>query len=289
MPHTDFFAPARLNHIRSRFPQLCRPRAADSHKGSHGTAALIGGSEGMAGAAVLAATAALKGGAGKVWLGFARHTVPLPYLPDRPEIMTAPADALLERTDLSVYAVGCGLGTAPHARSLLERTVACAAGRQKPLLLDADALNLLAAAPLPLPGHTILTPHPLEAARLLGSSTAEVQANRRAAAVRLAERYGCHIVLKGQATLTATPQGRIQENDSGNPGLATAGSGDVLSGLIAALLAQNLPLHEAAAGGVWLHGAAADLLAARGTGPIGLAAGELPDAVREIRNLLAYP
>ncbi len=278
--------PARLHALRSRFPNLFHPRPADSHKGSYGTVALIGGSAGMSGAGVLAAVAALKGGVGKVWLGFAQADLPLPYLPGHPEIMTATAETLLLRTDISVYAIGCGLGVSEMAQHLLQQTIALAHERQRPLLLDADALNLLAQHPQPLPAHTILTPHPLEAARLLNTDTAAIQANRRQAVGQLLAHYGCHIVLKGHATLVANPQGRILENDSGNPGLATAGSGDVLSGLIAALLAQQLPPHEAATAAVWLHGAAAELLAERHCGPIGLTAGELPDAVRELRNRL---
>lgn len=286
MPLTRILPPARLHSVRQRFPRLVRPRAADSHKGSYGTVAVIGGSEGMSGAGVLAAVAALKGGAGKVWLGFAQEQLPVPYLSAHPEIMLATAAALLQRQDASVYTVGCGLGQNEARQSLLRAAVAKAAESSAPLLLDADALNLLAVAPQTLPENTILTPHPLEAARLLGCGTAEVQHNRRRAALALAERYGCHIVLKGHASLVANPQGRIEENDSGNPGLATAGSGDVLSGLIAALLAQGLPPYEAAAAGVWLHGAAAELLAAQGYGPIGLTAGELPDAVRAVRNFV---
>lgn len=286
MPLTRILPPARLQSVRQRFPRLVRPRAADSHKGSYGTVAVIGGSEGMSGAGVLAAVAALKGGAGKVWLGFAQEQLPLPYLPAHPEIMLATAAALLQRQDAGVYAVGCGLGQGEAGQSLLRAAVAKAAAGNTPLLLDADALNLLAVAPQALPANTILTPHPLEAARLLGCSAAEVQQNRRRAAMTLAERYGCHIVLKGHASLVANPQGRIEENESGNAGLATAGSGDVLSGLIAALLAQGLPPYEAAAAGVWLHGAAAELLAAQGCGPIGLTAGELPDAVRAVRNFV---
>lgn len=286
MPLTRILPPARLQNVRQRFPRLVRPRAADSHKGSYGTVAVIGGSEGMSGAGVLAAAAALKGGAGKVWLGFAQERLPLPYLPAHPEIMLATAAALLQRQDVGVYAVGCGLGQDGAGHGLLRAAVNKAAERSIPLLLDADALNLLAVAPQTLPVNTVLTPHPLEAARLLGCSTAEVQQNRRRAAMVLAERYGCHIVLKGHASLIANPQGRIEENESGNPGLATAGSGDVLSGLIAALLAQGLSLYEAAAAGVWLHGAAAELLAAQGCGPIGLTAGELPDAVRAVRNFV---
>lgn len=273
---------------RFRFPLLAKPRVENSHKGSYGTVAVIGSTTGMSGAGVLAASAALKGGAGKVWLGFAQNGLPLPYLPNYPEIMLATATQLLQRHDISVYAIGCGLGMNDLSRQLLEQTTAAAIHADAPLLLDADALNMLAAGQLFLPANTVLTPHPLEAARLLGIAVEEVQGNRYLAAAQLAERYGSYIVLKGSNTLVCTPNGHIvYENDSGNPGLATAGSGDVLSGLLAALLAQHLPLQEAACAAVWLHGTAAELLAAKGIGPIGLTAGEIADAARELRNMAA--
>ena len=273
---------------RFRFPQLARRRAEDSHKGNYGTVAVVGSAAGMGGAGVLAAVTALKGGAGKVWLGFAQPELPVAYLPGYPEIMLDTAERLLQRNDISVYAVGCGMGTADWSRRLLEQSAAAAIHADAPLLLDADALNLLALETLFLPANTVLTPHPMEAARLLGISVEEVQGNRYLAAAGLAERYGCFIVLKGRQTLVCTPNGHIvYENDSGNPGLATAGSGDVLSGLLASLLAQGIQLQEAACAAVWLHGIAAELLAAKGIGPIGLTAGEIADAVRELRNLAA--
>ena len=268
---------------RFRFPLLVKPRAADSHKGTFGTVAVLGSAAGMAGSGVLAASAALKGGAGKVWL-----SLPIPYLPNYPEIMITTAAQLVQRRDISVYAIGCGLGMSDASRQLLEQTTAAAIHTDAPLLLDADALNLLAVETMFLPNNVVLTPHPLEAARLLDISVEEVQGNRYLAASNIAERYGSYVVLKGAKTLVCTPDGRIvYENDSGNPGLATAGSGDVLSGLLAALLAQHLPMQDAACAAVWMHGTAAELLAARGIGPIGLTAGEIADAVRELRNLAA--
>ena len=273
---------------RFRFPLLVKPRAEDSHKGTFGTVAVLGSAAGMAGSGVLAASAALKGGAGKVWLGFAQNSLPMPYLPNYPEIMITTAAQLVQRRDISVYAIGCGLGMSDASRQLLEQTTAAAIHTDAPLLLDADALNLLAVETMFLPNNVVLTPHPLEAARLLNISVEEVQGNRYLAASNIAERYGSYVVLKGAKTLVCTPDGRIvYENDSGNPGLATAGSGDVLSGLLAALLAQHLPMQDAACAAVWMHGTAAELLAARGIGPIGLTAGEIADAVRELRNLAA--
>ena len=132
----------------------------------------------------------------------------------------------------------------------------------------------------------ILTPHPSEAARLLGYSTEEIQANREEAALELSEKYFSRIVLKGHQSVIAAPDEELIINQSGNPGLATAGSGDVLSGMIISLLAQGLAADEAVAGGVWLHGAAADLLALNQIGPIGLCSGEIAEAARFLRNLL---
>lgn len=271
-------------HARLHFPALCRPRAADSHKGSHGTLAVVGGAQGMSGAIVLSGSAALINGCGKVWLGFAQPQLPLPWLPQQPEIMLATADELCRRSDIDVWVVGCGLGQSAEAAALLQTLWH---QTRTPLLLDADALNLLAANPLPdPPAQLVLTPHPAEAARLLHSDTASVQANRTQAAQQLARHHAAWVVLKGRHSVVVSPGGHVQYNPSGNPGLATAGSGDVLSGIIGSLLAQGIPVEQAVAGGVWLHGAAADLLAAAGCGPIGLTAGEIAPAARRLRNLI---
>lgn len=287
-------APEQLNHwqrhARSAFPALCRPRAANSHKGSHGTLALVGGCAGMSGALVLAGSAALKSGCGKVWLGFMQTALPLPVLPQQPEIMLATATDLAQRTDITAWAVGCGMGTGAASAAWLAALLAQT--DKPPLLLDADALNLLAVNPAwqhhlqQRHGDTLLTPHPTEAARLLQCSTEAVEANRPAAAQQLAARFRAWVVLKGRHTLIASPSGQISQNHSGNPGLATAGSGDVLTGIIGSLLVQGIPTAQAAIGGVWLHGTAADLLVAGGCGPIGLTAGELADAARWLRNRL---
>jgi len=169
---------------------------------------------------------------------------------------------------------------------LLETAIA----GELPLLLDADALNLIASegnlqVALASRGNpAILTPHPAEAARLLDCSAAEVQADRIAAAQEIAERYRCHVALKGCGTVIAAVDGRWWINSTGNPGMATAGMGDVLSGLIVALLAQGWPAIPALLAGVHLHGAAADRLVAAGVGPIGLTAGEVIDAARRTFN-----
>lgn len=278
-------------HARVRFPQLCRARSEDSHKGTFGTLAIVGGQVGMMGSIVLAGRAALKSGCGKVWLGFRQPSLPLPVLPEQPEIMLATADALRHRGDVTAWVMGCGWGTEAAAVQMLSDMLPGVAGM--PLLLDADALNILAQHPdiipsdaLPRCAPLIITPHPAEAGRLLHQSAADIQANRYCAAVQLAARYRAWVVLKGHHTLVASPQGQVEQNNSGNAGLATAGSGDVLSGIIGSLLAQRVAVEQAVSGGVWLHGAAAEILAANEIGPVGLCAGELADAVRWLRNQL---
>lgn len=272
----------------SAFPELLQPRRPDSHKGTHGTLALIGGGSGMSGAVVLAATAAMYQGCGKVWAGFCQPALPFAIIPERPEIMLSAADDLVQRADISAWAVGCGMGQSRQAAALLAQVLS---KRSEPLLLDADALNLLAQSPAlqqaaARHGCLVMTPHPAEAARLLACSTEAVQADRPAAAAELSRRFQAVAVLKGRHTLTAAPDGRLYTNTSGNAGLATAGSGDVLSGIIGSLLAQGLPLFSAAQAGVWLHGAAADLLRDNGIGEVGMLAGELAPAARWLRNRL---
>lgn len=279
-----------LNHCHQNFPELLQERALDSHKGTFGTVGIIGSCHGMSGAIVLAGTAALVNGCGKVWLGFCQDALPLAYISERPELMLSTADDLLERQDITHWAVGCGMGTGQSAHDILVRLLQ--QETQKPLLLDADALNMLSKSPElidSLAARTIpaiLTPHPLEAARLLDCSAQEVQADREEAALELSEKYACRVVLKGHQSIIAAPDEDIIINQSGNPGLSTAGSGDVLSGMIISLLAQGLNTDEAVAGGVWLHGAAADLLALNQIGPIGLCSGEIAAAARFLRNRL---
>ena len=270
-----------------RFPALSAPRPADSHKGTFGTLAVFGGAAGMSGAVVLAASAALLAGCGKVWAGFNQATLPVPFIAAFPEIMLDTAHGLARRHDLFARAAGCGLGTNEAAQKLLAELFQTAS--DTPLLLDADALNLLAqyrdladaAARYP---RLLITPHPAEAARLLGRTTAAIQADSETAVRGLARRFAATAVLKGHRTLVCAADGTLYENDSGNAGLATAGSGDVLSGVIGSLLAQGNDIFEAACAGVWLHGAAAEVLKASGIGESGLTAGEIAPAARWLRN-----
>jgi len=263
------------------FCACLKPRARNSHKGSFGSVAILGGAPGMAGAALLAGRAALKLGAGRVYLGMLES---LPVDPVQPELMLrAPEEALKLA---SVLAIGPGLGQSLQAGELLTQALDSVV----PRVIDADGLNLLAQAPhlqrkcAVSPAPTFITPHPAEAARLLGSTPQAVQADRPAAALQLAKRYNAHVALKGCGTLVATPDGRWFINPNGNPGLASAGTGDVLTGMLAALLAQHWPPLEALLAAVHLHAAAADACAAMGDGPIGLTAGELIDSARRILN-----
>ena len=260
------------------------PRRLNSHKGSFGSAGILGGAPSMVGAAFLTGRAALKLGAGRVYLGLLDPNPPACDL-QQPELMLRRSTALLQ-ADLTALACGPGLGISLEAISLLDASIAS----ELPLLLDADALNLVASegnlrVALASRGNpAILTPHPAEAARLLECSTPEVQADRIAAAQEIAERYHCHVALKGCGTVLVAVDGRFWVNSTGNPGMATAGMGDVLSGLIVALLAQGWPAVSALLAGVHLHGAAADRLVAEGVGPIGLTAGEAIDAARRVFN-----
>jgi hydroxyethylthiazole kinase-like uncharacterized protein yjeF len=193
--------------------------------------------------------------------------------------------------DLDAVVAGPGLGRSEHAATLVGAVLAS----EWPCVLDADALNLLAeddnlrAACERRTADTLITPHPAEAARLLGMAVGTVQADRIAAAQALARRYNAHAVLKGNGSVIVARDGHLFINTSGNPGMASAGMGDVLSGILGALLAQRYSGESALALGVHLHGAAADALAAAGTGPVGLTAGEVIDAARRLWNRWLEP
>lgn len=271
---------------QTHFPQLCQKRPVNSHKGTFGTVAIIGGNTGMSGAVILAARAALKLGAGKVKIGFAQDSLPLPVLESQPEIMLYTATDLLEHTDIDAWAIGCGLGGNEHALSIMQTSKSVLATQA--VIWDADALNLISQHPNlqdALQTHHIITPHPAEAARLLNITTASIQDNRLSSVQQLQQKLGCVCVLKGHQSLVQSAQS-CYRNDSGNPGLASAGSGDVLSGIIASLLAQGFEATDAACAGVWLHGAASEVLALQNIGPIGMVASELMDAARLLRNHL---
>jgi len=270
------------------------PRPRNSHKGAYGTVGVIGGTRGMVGAALLAARAALLSGAGKVQVGLLAPDA-LAVDPLHPELMLRPVDDVVH-ADVVVAGPGAGRSPSATTASLFERSVlpALLAGART-LVLDADGLNAIAfsqglrEALANRRGSTILTPHPAEAARLLGVQTADVQADRLAAALALAERCKAHVVLKGQGSVCASPDGAWSINRTGNPGLASGGTGDVLAGMIGAFVAQGLEPARALRFAVCLHGAAADALVARGTGPLGLTASEVALEARRLANAWAGP
>ena len=266
------------------FSDRLKARRKNSHKGSYGSVGILGGARTMVGAAFLAGRAALKLGGGRVYVGLLDPDAPTVDLL-QPELMLRRADTLLQ-ADLQALACGPGLGKSGEAIRLVEQAIKAPVQ----LLLDADALNILAEDSR-LEGNlynrvapAILTPHPAEAARLLGCSVREVQGDRIRAARELAARYRSHVALKGCGTVIATLDGQWWINTTGNPGMATAGMGDVLSGLIASLLAQNWPADRALLAGVHLHGMAADDLVAAGIGPVGLTAQETIEAARRRFN-----
>jgi hydroxyethylthiazole kinase-like uncharacterized protein yjeF len=267
------------------FPQVLRARQRDAHKGTSGSVCVVGGARGTTGAALLAARAALRMGAGRVYVDLV-GTPSGPRIdcdPQQPELMFRAAGEVPEG---AVFITGCGLGQDGNAREAVAQSLA----RTATLVLDADAINLLAAdgglaaALRARPALTVLTPHPLEAARLLGRSLAGVQADRIGAALEIAGKFGAHVVLKGAGSIIASPEGRWALNPTGSPALATAGSGDVLSGMIGALVAQGCEFGEAVAAAVWLHGRAGELHG----GDVGLVAGEIAKiAVGELVRLRA--
>lgn len=232
-------------------------RAHASHKGTWGDVAVIGGAPGMTGAALLAASAALHAGAGRVFASLLGD--PMPVDTAQPDLMLRAWDSLA----LGSMAVACGCGGGDAIRAVLPKAMSVSAA----LVIDADGLNAIAAdgqlqSLLQARGRrgrpTVITPHPLEAARLLGTSPRDVQADRLAAAKALAQRFGCVVVLKGSGSIVAAP-GRVPSiNPTGNARLATAGTGDVLAGLVAARLACRGDAFESASGAVFDHGLAAD-------------------------------
>ena len=268
------------------FAEIFTARAPDGHKGTFGSVGILGGAPGMTGAAILAGRAALKLGAGKVLIALAQQPLPIAYDPPFPELMLRDADELLAQPELvTAWAAGCGLGRAPQALTWLQKLMIVRDTR--PLVLDADALNALASRAVQTNwgfGEVVLTPHPQEAARLLQVDTEAIEADRLGAAQQLAQTYQAWVVLKGHQTLVCAPDLSWQVNETGNVGLASGGTGDVLSGILVSLLAQGMSMQVSVPAAVWLHGAAADYLVSHGSGPIGLTAGELADAARTIRN-----
>jgi NAD(P)H-hydrate epimerase len=259
--------------------QALPSRRRVAHKGEHGHVLVVGGGPGMPGAVRLAGEAALRAGAGLVTV--AVHPENVGVVATRPELMCVAArgagDLAAALSRATVVAIGPGLGQGDWARSLLEAVIACG----RPLVVDADALNLLAATPRSL-DHWVLTPHPGEAARLLGVTTNAVQADRLWAARELQSRYGGTTVLKGAGSIVHGAGGAPRICDRGNPGMAVGGMGDVLTGVIAGIAAQCGSLERAARAGVFVHAQAGDLAARKGQR--GLLASDLLEKVRACVN-----
>jgi len=266
---------------------LIKPRRRNSHKGSYGHVYAIGGVKGMSGAIRLCGEAALRSGAGLVTLGTDPAHAGILNL-NRPELMVKSIDAdnnwIAGIGENAVIALGPGLGSTAWSKLLFHECLA----NQATMVIDADGLNLLSKQSQQsrlLCDNGVLTPHPAEASRLLGCSVSDIQRDRVGMALKLASRYDASVVLKGCGTVVADQTGRYAICPMGNPGMATAGSGDVLTGIIAALLAQGLTCYDAACAGVAVHAMAGDL-AARDVGEISMIAGDiidyLPDAWRAI-------
>ncbi len=278
-------------------PGMCRgllpARQPAAHKGSFGHVLVVGGSASMPGAPLLAGRGALRSGAGLVTAGIPRNchqlvagrfpeimTWPLPD--NQAGVLTAGAAGTILSEAARWDVLACGMGLGQHQEGA-EMVTALMEGWTKPVVLDADALNLLAPNPFVLAnarGPVVITPHPGEMARLMGTTPARVQEDRLNAAREAAGRWQVTVVLKGAGTVVACPDGQFYVNTTGNPGMATAGSGDVLAGVIAGLMAQGLSPTAAAVLGVFSHGLAGDL-AARTVGMRGMVAGDIAELVAQ--------
>lgn len=284
MNNTSYIMPDKpqlISHHSFNTALLQRPD--DSHKGMFGSVCVIGGSQGMTGAVVLAARAALMTGCGLVRAGFLSSNAPGTDLL-QPELMLCDVKTALQSSH-SVYVVGCGMAQDSRAKKILQQLLSS----HRTLVLDAGALGLLAGAPelaeltVQRQATTLITPHPGEAAQLLQTDSAQIQKQRIAAIQQLHQHLHCHIILKGHHSLYLSANGHLWINHSGNPGMSSAGMGDVLAGICASLLAQPIPEEQAITLALHLHGAAADALAAQGI-QNGLTASEVSRQARQLLN-----
>jgi len=276
-----------------------RPRPWDAHKGHTGHLLVIAGSTGKTGAAAMTATSAMRSGAGLVTLGIPASLNPV-LEAQVIETMTEPlpetVKGILDETsvnrimdllsDKKCLAIGPGIGTAPETQKLFKHLLQ---ENTKPVVIDADGLNILAGHIEILKGldtPVVLTPHPGEMARLIGTTSADVQKDRIKCARNFSTKFDVHVVLKGARTVVAHPDGRVFINPTGNPGMASGGMGDVLTGIIAGFIAQGHPPELAAHAGVYLHGAAADYLA-NNKGPFGYLATDVMNILPEVIKTLA--
>lgn len=284
IPRSLFGVPVAELNRPELFTSSMHPRAHASHKGSHGDLFVMGGASGMTGAVLLAARAGAVTGAGRVFAGFL-DTAP-PFDPIHLELMCRSAQSL--NPTRGAIVVGPGMGLSREANDLLARMLST----DLDLVIDADGLNLLAVEPglqqrlIQRRAATLLTPHPLEAARLLEIPVEQIQKDRLNAAKKLATKFQSVVILKGSGTVIANPENSLVINTTGNPALATAGTGDVLAGLCGSLLAQQWPVWDAALAAVWIHGHAADCMVNEGIGPIGITAPELVPYLRKSLNQL---
>jgi hydroxyethylthiazole kinase-like uncharacterized protein yjeF len=268
--------------------QLIPARKNDAHKGMFGSVAIIGGDTGMVGAVLLAARAALYCGSGRVYAAMLSNSAPGVDI-YQPEIMLRSPLAISQLSQLDCVVIGPGLGQSTTAVELLEFWLA----QNVAMLLDADALNLIAShlhlASLVISRNveTVITPHAGEAARLFNTNSEHVQQNRTESALELARFLQVTCVLKGAGTICAQHNGSCFINTTGNVGLASGGTGDVLSGIIGSLMAQGLTAMDAAKLGVYVHGAAADALAEAGVGQVGMTASEVIIEARNVINKLS--
>jgi len=275
-----------------------KPRTRNANKGDFGRVLVIAGSKGMAGAAILCVKGALRAGAGLVTVSLPNELFPIMQTAVPEAICTKrPGGATYDGGDtlntvmsperLAAFdsiVIGPGLGASFDTWEIVMHVLENYGGK---LVLDADALNVLAGTSTTLDTDTVITPHPGEAARLLGVNADIIQSRREASAAVLAEKFGCIVVLKGSGTIVAAtnPILKLYLNSTGNPGMATGGSGDVLSGVIAAFLGQGMDTQTAACAGVYIHGFAGDLMV-KEYGETGLIAGDLPLGVaRTIKYL----
>ncbi len=282
LPLAAFYgvSPAAVLLGRRALENWLRPRRRNTHKGESGRVLCIGGDHGHGGAIVLCAEAALRAGTGLLTVATREKHVPV-LLSRRPEAMAVAVESDADLQPLldspNVIALGPGLGQGEWGRAMFNDVLA----NEKPLVLDADALNLLARQPRAL-HDAILTPHPGEAARLLDVSTAEIQRDRFVAAKAIAEKFGAVVVLKGAGSLVAAPGEMPRVIGAGNPGMAVGGMGDLLTGIIAALRGQGLSAFDAASCGALLHSLAGDLAAQEGER--GLLPSDLLPHVRMLAN-----
>ena len=277
MPQTKHLFAEPKPLLADNLPHLLG-RNPSAHKGQFGHVLLVGGDRGFGGSITLSAHAALRCGAGLVSLATRPEHVAaaLVRVPEVMALGVLSANQLMGvLAQATVLVVGPGLGQAPWGRSLLS----AAAQAKMPQVWDADALNLLSNAGVELAPGSVITPHPGEAARLLGISTEQVQADRPAAVRALVKKYSVVCVLKGAGTLVAGLSGQLAICNQGHPAMATAGLGDVLAGVIGALLAQGMSAFEAACLAVWLHARAGEQQGQLGRG---LAASDLIPAIRQL-------